>query len=367
MKKNLIFLFSLLFLFWGAAALFYDYFLNRAEIQEEVHTVKIVAWWDIMLSRGIGRWNKKHGYSRTFSWDNYNPLTQFDCYLTWDCVLIFNLESMFSKKDNDEPYWWFLFRSNTWNLQYLLDVKRDNELLLSLANNHTNNAWWDGVKLTREVLSWANIWFFWAWNSEEEAMQIYSIEEDWINLCFQAFSYDWTNWRYYWWLPVSWNPLKFELMQKSLQEMDNLWCEVKIIIPHRWAEYRLHPAQWQRDLAYQLIDAGADIILWGHSHIPWSYEEYQWKPIFYSFGNFIFDKDWWKKPSGWWFDYIYDFELKRRTVPTYVSLLAWFEITKIGTGITISEPTFKMARINKGLYSEIDAETFTGIMSELAF
>jgi hypothetical protein len=26
-----------------------------------------------------------------------------------------------------------------------------------------------------------------------------------------------------------------------------------------------------------------------------------------------------------------------------------------------------MARINKGLYSEIDAETFTGIMSELAF
>jgi hypothetical protein len=33
-----------------------------------------------MISRGIGRWAKMEGYDRVFSGDNYNPLTQYDCY-----------------------------------------------------------------------------------------------------------------------------------------------------------------------------------------------------------------------------------------------------------------------------------------------
>jgi hypothetical protein len=127
----------------------------------------------------------------------------------------------------------------------------------------------------------------------------------------------------------------------------------------------LHPFQRQRDMAYELIDAWADIILGWHSHVPGSYEEYNGKPIFYSFWNFIFDQDRGKKSAE--FDCIYDFELKRRTVPTYIPLLAWLKITKYGTGIEISKPEFKMARVSKWIYSPMDAETFTGIMSELAF
>lgn len=38
-------------------------------------------------------------------------------------------------------------------------------------------------------------------------------------------------------------------------------CEVKILGLHRGTEYRFQPNQWQRDLAYKLIDAGADILL----------------------------------------------------------------------------------------------------------
>ena len=146
--------------------------------------------------------------------------------------------------------------------------------------------------------------------------------------------------------------------------MNTLWCDVKILSLHRGREYSLHPDDWQREMAYRLIDAWADIILWGHSHVPWSYERYKWKPIFYSFGNFIFDQDRGKKSAD--FDYIYDFELKRRTVPTYIPLLAGMKITKYGTWIDIWEPEFKMARIWKWLYSLIDDETFTSVMSEIA-
>ena len=353
-----------MFIYSGISVFFYDWFKQVEE--EKVHTIKLVAGGDIMLSRGIWWRNKRYWYNRTFSWDNYNPLSQYDCYQSGDCLLVFNLESMFSKKDNDEPYWWFSFRSNTWNIQYLLELKKDNNLVLSLANNHTNNAWGNGIKLTREILSWENIWYFWAWATTWEAEEIYTIEQNWIMLCFQSFSYD-GNHNNYWWEYLAWNPLKQELIEKSIGEMENIWCNVKVLMPHWWAEYRLHPEQWQRDLAYFMIDKGADIILWGHSHVPWSYEEYKGKPIFYSFWNFIFDQDWGKTPSWWWFDYIYDFELKRRTVPTYVPLLVGLEITKNSTWILIGVPEFKMARINKWIYEKIDLETFNWIMSELAF
>lgn len=68
-------------------------------------------------------------------------------------MLYFNLESMFSAKDNDQPKAGFLFRSNTGNIKTLLDLQDNNELVLSLANNHTNNAGAAGVLLTRQWLA----------------------------------------------------------------------------------------------------------------------------------------------------------------------------------------------------------------------
>ena len=42
--------------------------------------VELVVGGDIMLSRGIGWWAKKEGYDRSFSGENYHPLSQFPCY-----------------------------------------------------------------------------------------------------------------------------------------------------------------------------------------------------------------------------------------------------------------------------------------------
>ncbi|MDO4713513.1 MAG: hypothetical protein Q4B28_02450 [bacterium] len=65
--------------------------------------VDLVIGGDIMLSRGIGRWAKKEGYDRIFTGENFHPLRQFDCFETGECLLVFNLESPFSKQDNDQP------------------------------------------------------------------------------------------------------------------------------------------------------------------------------------------------------------------------------------------------------------------------
>jgi poly-gamma-glutamate synthesis protein (capsule biosynthesis protein) len=46
----------------------------------------------------------------------------------------------------------------------------------------------------------------------------------------------------------------------------------------------------QQELAHQIIDAGADIIIGHHPHVVQGMEIYKNKPIFYSLGNFVFDQ-----------------------------------------------------------------------------
>jgi len=71
--------------------------------------------------------------------------------------MFFNLESPFSPTDNDKAQGGFLFRANSGNIQILKDIRANNTLLLSLANNHTNNAGGLGIQFTKETLKNANI------------------------------------------------------------------------------------------------------------------------------------------------------------------------------------------------------------------
>lgn len=63
------------------------------------------------------------------------------------------------------------------------------------------------------------------------------------------------------------------------------------IYPHwgKEGEYTRYPAPWQRRLAREWIDAGADGVFGSHSHVPQGRECYKGKPIYYSLGNFDFD------------------------------------------------------------------------------
>jgi poly-gamma-glutamate synthesis protein (capsule biosynthesis protein) len=64
-----------------------------------------------------------------------------------------------------------------------------------------------------------------------------------------------------------------------------------IVIPfmHWGWEYEDGPNARQRQLAYAMIDAGADAVVGGHPHVTQGAEVYRGKPIIYSLGNFVFD------------------------------------------------------------------------------
>jgi hypothetical protein len=57
-------------------------------------------------------------------------------------------------------------------------------------------------------------------------------------------------------------------------------------------------AEYQPVVAYQALDAGADVIVGSHPHRLKAVEVYKGKPIFYSLGNFCFDQPRWVLDEG---------------------------------------------------------------------
>ncbi len=67
-------------------------------------------------------------------------------------------------------------------------------------------------------------------------------------------------------------------------------ADLVIVCPHWGVEYALQPTPEQVDLAHQMIDAGADMIVGSHPHVVQPLEKYRDHWIAYSLGNFIFDQ-----------------------------------------------------------------------------
>lgn len=69
-------------------------------------------------------------------------------------------------------------------------------------------------------------------------------------------------------------------------------AEIVMATFHWGAEYMLYPAEQTRRLAFEAIDAGADVVFGHHPHWVQGMEFYKGKPIFYSLGNLVFDQMW---------------------------------------------------------------------------
>jgi len=77
-----------------------------------------------------------------------------------------------------------------------------------------------------------------------------------------------------------------EKIKKQIQELKNDNRYV-IVYPHGGGEMIPLPSSFIRNKYRELIDAGADLIVAHHPHIPQGWERYNGKLIFYSLGNFI--------------------------------------------------------------------------------
>ena len=339
---------------------------NNIEISSALwHNTYIVAWWDVMLSRNIWYFAKNEWYDRIFKQWNYNPLNEFKQCKPDNCVLFLNLESLFADPDHDIQKWWFDFRSNPKNVETLLQYRQDKPLLLALPNNHFINWGFQWLTMTKEVLNENNIYSVWAWFTQEESREVFIWQNNWIKFCLWAYSYDWWSAKVRWWI-VYWNEINESKIKEDIQKMKDLKCDVKIISLHWWAEYRFAPNNRQRNLGHTLIDEWADLILWWHSHIPWEFEIYNWKYIFYSLWNFIFDQWWWKRATSYEFNYFYDADLERNTVPTYISMLIWLNFRRnLMNWIDITLEQIEFSSTTDWIFNTVTQETRNNLLEKI--
>ena len=65
-------------------------------------------------------------------------------------------------------------------------------------------------------------------------------------------------------------------------------CDYLVVYVHWGIERDTKPQEYQRTLAMNYIDAGADLVVGSHPHVLQGVEYYNGKPILYSLGKFVF-------------------------------------------------------------------------------
>ena len=83
--------------------------------------------------------------------------------------------------------------------------------------------------------------------------------------------------------------LTLENLQNSIVAARQI-SDVVIVMPHWGPEDVATPTWIQRNLAHQIVEAGADLVVGNHTHVVQGFQEINGIPVFYGLGNFVFDQ-----------------------------------------------------------------------------
>ncbi|MDT3425134.1 poly-gamma-glutamate synthesis protein (capsule biosynthesis protein) [Paenibacillus forsythiae] len=124
-----------------------------------------------------------------------------------------------------------------------------------------------------------------------------------------------------------------------------------VVYIHWNQEFKDYPLQASRQLARQMIDSGADLIIGSHSHCLMGVEYYKHKPVYYSLGNFVFNRS------------------SRGGEKTLDSMLANFQISgdKLSASITPvkimrGQPVFMDANYNKKIIQTLNKLSYNAFV-----
>ncbi len=156
-------------------------------------------------------------------------------------------------------------------------VKRNGIDLVSIANNHTLDQGQKGLESTQKYLAETGLPFFGhpilPTEKDVRIETIYNKKFAFIGFHDATRRLD-------------------DAAARSLIEKIDPQVDYTIIFIHWGPEYQKNPSKRQEQLAHLFIDAGADLVIGHHPHIPQTRETYKGVPIIYSLGNFIFDQYW---------------------------------------------------------------------------
>lgn len=204
---------------------------------------------------------------------------------------IVNLETCVSTRGVSEKREGFGFRTPPDMLEGFVNAGID---LVNLANNHTRDFGYDALLDTFMHLSEYGIDYFGAGNDYDEAAGLVVKEVNGVKIGFTGCNRVW--------LPDSYaaaqghaginqvhsvSDKRTQAYLEKIKEYDSQ-CDVLIVFLHYGTEEVFEVTSYQERMSKALIDAGADMVMGGHSHTLQPIELYNGKPIFYSIGNLIF-------------------------------------------------------------------------------
>lgn len=252
---------------------------NRNQTDADQKEIRISLVGDIMLSRAVQEYLDAYGYD--YPYENVKGI------LWEDDISIGNLECPITNQtSNANKSKRFLFKADIENAAAL---KRAGFDVLNLANNHTMDYLSEGLEDTMLHLEGAGLDYFGIARKNEEKYS-YIFEKDSVRVGFLAYSNFPAEGYFYNENKVDIQYISGMDLDKLEEDLNNMQADVKIVYFHWGIEFEKYRSDRQAQLAHFAIDAGADFVLGTHPHVIQNHEMYKNKHIYYSLGNFVFDK-----------------------------------------------------------------------------
>lgn len=181
----------------------------------------------------------------------------------------------------------YTFRVDPGYISVLSDLSVD---IVTLANNHMLDFGRSPLTETLQTLDSAGIAHVGAGENLEEAKALKTFEVNGKTIGFLGASrvipeYSWNASSDTSGLFTTYDASALVEQIKKAEES----CDFTVVYVHWGVERSTRPEEYQKTLAKQYIDAGADAVIGAHPHVLQGMEYYQGKPVFYSLGNFIFN------------------------------------------------------------------------------
>lgn len=163
--------------------------------------------------------------------------------------------------------------------------------VLALANNHTMDYLGAGLTDTMNALDGANIFYAGAGHSKGEIKPCFINKNgvcigilSYSSLPPEGFMYDENSATIAYVREGFLDDMQSEITQAAAQ------CDFLIVYFHWGTEYRHDVCDFQIEIAHTAVDSGASAVIGTHPHVLQGKETYKGVPIYYSIGNFVFDK-----------------------------------------------------------------------------
>ncbi len=257
------------------------------EVVETAEPFTMLFTGDVLMKSATESIYDSEGIEGLFSPDLLNEMQSADL-----CMI--NQEFPFGVGGTKAPDKQFTFKSDPKYVQALLDMGVD---VVTLANNHVLDFGPDVLLQNFETLDNAGIDYVGAGDSIARAKEWKSYEINGTSVAVLGASrvipvVEWNVDNAQPGVFCTYDPAQLVEQIKAAKAEHDL-----VIVNVHWGlEGKAYPEEYQRLMAREYIDAGADLIVGNHPHVIQGVEYYKDVPIVYSLGNYLFNQN--NKPTA---------------------------------------------------------------------